>query len=276
MPSQEQIKKDSKGQSIYLKEWIPESVKGTVVLVHGLGEHIGRYEHVANAFNAAGYAVMGFDLPGHGCSGGVRGHVDSYETLMNLIASRLADAAQVYPNAKHFLYGHSLGGNLVLYYGLTRKPQLSGIIATSPAVGLSKELPSFQLFMAKVLSAISPSTTMDNGLDLAGLSHDQAVIQAYKDDPLVHGKISMRLAVNLVTSGKYLLEHAAEFPSLPLLLLQGSEDRLVNPAATDAFAKKCLAKITYNVYPGLYHELHNEFEKAEIIQTMISWMDEQK
>jgi alpha-beta hydrolase superfamily lysophospholipase len=275
MQSREKIVDELHGQKIYLKEWIPETVKGTVVLIHGLGEHIGRYDHVAAAFNQAGYAVMGLDLPGHGRSGGIRGHISSYESVMDLISSRLQDAGQCFPEATHFLYGHSLGGNLVLYYALTRNPHLTGIISTSPGLGVATPPPALQIAMGKVLSVIAPSVLMDNGLDLSGLSHDPAVIEAYKNDPLVHGKISARLAIKFLAAGKWIIENASKFPAIPLLLLQGGADRIVSPQATDEFAQKCTAKLTYKVYPGLYHELHNEFEKEEIITTMIDWMNQQ-
>ena len=261
---------------VYTKDWIPENVKGTVVLVHGLGEHVGRYEHVAEAFNQAGYALLGFDLPGHGKTGGKLGYIPSYEVVMDLITSRLADAARRFPSVPHFLYGHSLGGNMVLYYGLTCKPDLAGIISTSPGLRMAKAPPAAQVTLVKVLAKVAPSLAIDNGLDLSGLSHDAAVIQAYQADPLVHGKISTRLALDLIGSGQWIVAHAGEFPSIPLLLLQGGSDRLVSPKATDTFARGCSARLTYKVYDGLYHELHNEFEKKEIIQLMIDWMDKQK
>jgi len=276
MADQEQMVVSPQGQKIYVQEWIPETVKGTVVLVHGLGEHVCRYEHVARAFNRSSYAVMGFDLPGHGRTGGVRGHIPSYDAVMDLVAFRLADASRRFPGVPHFLYGHSLGGSLVLYYGLTRKPEVTGILCTSPALGLAKEAPFWQVTLVKLLAKVAPSMTIDNGLDRSGLSHDPAVIQAYQDDPLVHGKISLRLAVDLISNGQWIVAHAGAFPPIPLLLMQGSRDRLVSPKATDAFARGCSARLTYKVWDGLYHELHNEFEQNETIQLMIDWMDHQK
>jgi alpha-beta hydrolase superfamily lysophospholipase len=276
MADQEQMVISRQGQKVYIQEWIPETVKGTVVLVHGLGEHVGRYEHVARAFNRANYAVMGFDLPGHGRTEGVRGHIPSYDVVMDLIAFRLADASQRFPSVPHFLYGHSLGGSLVLYYGLTRKPEVAGIICTSPGLGLAKEAPAWQVTLVKLLAKVAPSLTIANGLDLSGLSHDPAVIKAYQDDPRVHGKISLRLAMDLLGNGQWIVAHAGAFPPIPLLLMQGSQDRLVSPKATDAFARACSAHLTYKVWDGLYHELHNEFEKDETIQFMIDWMDHQK
>jgi alpha-beta hydrolase superfamily lysophospholipase len=273
MADQEQMVVSPRGEQIFVHEWIPQTVKGTVVLVHGLGEHVGRYEHVARAFNEANYALLGFDLPGHGRTGGVRGHIPSTGVVMDLISSRLADASLRFPEVPHFLYGHSLGGNHVLYHGLTCRPAVAGIISTSPGLGLAKAAPAWQLALVKLLVRLAPSMTINNGLDRSGLSHDPAVIQAYQDDPLVHPKISTRLALDLVSNGEWIIAHAGEFPSIPLLLMQGSLDRLVSPQATDAFAKGCSAQLTYKVWEGLYHELHNEFEKDETIQFMVDWMD---
>jgi alpha-beta hydrolase superfamily lysophospholipase len=274
MPEQEKMIASPHGQ-IYIHEWIPPTVKGTVVLVHGLGEHVGRYAHVARTFNQAGYALLGFDLPGHGRTGGRRGHIPSLERVMDLVDFRLADAAQRFPAGRHFLYGHSLGGNLVLAYGLARKPQLTGILCTGPALGQLKPFPAWLVSLVSLLAKAAPGFTIGNMLDLSSLSHDPVVIQAYKADPLVHGKISLRLAVDLITGGESLVAHAGEFPPIPLLLMQGGRDRIVSPQATDAFARACSAPLTYKVWDGLYHELHNEYEQKEVVQTMVDWMDHQ-
>ena len=275
MADQQKMVSTPQGQ-IYVQEWIPEVVKGTVVFVHGLGEHVGRYAHVARAFNQAGYALLGFDLPGHGRTGGKRGHIPSLDRALDLVELRLADASQRYPGVPHFLYGHSMGGYLVLSYGLARKPKLTGIISTDPALGQLKPFPAWLVALVSGLAKIAPSVTINNMLDLSSLSHDPAVIQAYRDDPLVHPRISLRLAVDLIRGGGWIVAHAAEFPPIPLLLMQGSQDRIVSPQATEAFARACSAQLTYKSWDGLLHELHNEYEQAEVIQTMVDWMDRQK
>ncbi|RPI29542.1 MAG: alpha/beta hydrolase [Chloroflexota bacterium] len=273
MNSIERMVDSPKGGKIYVREWIPEKVRGTVVVVHGLGEHICRYTHVAAAMNQAGYAVIGFDLPGHGRSSGKRGHIASYAMAVDLISLMLVEAADRYPYAAHFLYGHSLGGSLALYYILTRKDSLTRIISTGPGLGFEDPAPAWKVALANVLVILSPSFTLDNGLDVNGLSHDSAVVRAYKDDPLVHRMLSTRLGLDLLYKGRWMVEHAGECPPAPLLLMVGSRDRLVSPKAVDEFAARCSARLTYKVWDKLYHELHNEFEKEEIIQYMIDWMD---
>ncbi len=264
---------DAKAVTITAQDWRPqEEPRAVVVLVHGLGEHIGRYQHVAEALNATGFGVIGFDLPGHGRSSGPRGHA-SYNQIMDDIDHLLKEAAQRYPGTPCFLYGHSLGGSLVLYYCLKRRPDLQGVIASAPGLATGVPVPSSKLFLAKVMAVLAPSYSMDNGLDLTYLSHDPAVIQAYKNDPLVHPKISASLGKDLLTSGSWILEHAGEF-RLPLLLMQGAGDRIVSVTYNTLFAKAVPQdKVTFKLWEGLYHEPHNEPEQQEVILYMIKWIN---
>lgn len=266
---------NANGQRIFAQAWKPDGeTRGAVVLVHGLGEHTGRYQHVAETLNAAGYALTGFDLPGHGRSEGTRGHASYNEILLD-IDRLLADVKQRYPTQPCFLYGHSLGGALVLYYALKRRPTtLAGVIATSPGLAVNTPVPAAKRLLAKVMSRLYPAFTMNNGLDWNYLSRDPSVAQRYKSDPLVHDRISARLGWDLLSLGPVMQAHAAEFP-VPLLLVQGSADRLVSPAATAAFAKAVPAdKLTYKVWEGFYHETHNEPEKQQVLQTMVDWLDQ--
>jgi acylglycerol lipase len=265
--------KNEAGLNLIGREWLPDAEPQAVVaLIHGLGEHCGRYQHVAEAFTQAGYAVIAFDLQGHGKSDGVRGHFLSYDSVMQDITHLLNEAKSRHPGVPLFLYGHSLGGNLVLFYTLKQKPQLAGVICTSPGLGVGK-VPAVKLFLGKVLYAVAPATQMENGLDVNGLSRDPEVAKKYLADPLVHSKISARLALDLINSGQWIVENAAQFPSVPLLLLQGSADRLVNPAMTELFSKNAPAKLmTYKVFDGHLHELHNEHDKADTIALMSRWI----
>ena len=252
--------------------WEPEaSLRAVVCLVHGLGEHTGRYAHVAAALNEAGYAVLGFDLRGHGKSEGPRGHTPTYDTLMDDIGRLLDEAAQRHPGKSQFIYGHSLGGNLVLNYALRRKPPLAGVVSTSPAIRVTHPLPATQLALAKVMNRLQPTMQMPNGLSLDNLARDPEVIRAYKSDPLVHNKISVRLAVEMLQAGEWALTHAAEFP-LPLLLVHGTADELTSAAATQEFAGKVRGDCTLKLWDGFYHETHNEPEKAEVLGFMVAWI----
>jgi alpha-beta hydrolase superfamily lysophospholipase len=260
------------GVNMYARGWAPKGKpKAAIALVHGHGEHVGRYEHVAAALTDKGYAMLGFDLRGHGKSGGPRGHSPTYDALMEDIEAFLKQVDERYPGLPCFLYGHSLGGNLVLNYALRRKPDLRGVIATGPWLKLAFQPPASQLTLGRLMNGIAPGFTQNSKLDTKGLSHDQAVVNAYEQDPLVHDKISARLFVAMYESGLWALEHAAEFP-LPLLLMHGSADPLTSAKASQEFAEKAGDKVTLRVWDGMYHEIHNEFEKAEVFKVMLDWL----
>lgn len=259
--------------SFYFQGWQTETpAKAVVCLVHGLGEHSGRYAHVAEALNAAGYTLFGFDLRGHGKSGGARGHTPTYDVLMDDIGRLLDEAAARYPDRPRFLYGHSLGGNLVLNYGLRRKPAIAGVISTSPGLRVTNPLPPLQIALARVMNKLQPGMQIANGLALDGLARDPEVIRAYTHDPLVHNKISVRLATGMLDAGEWAIVHAAEFP-LPLLLVHGTADKLTSARATEEFAAKVPAgRCTLKLWEGFYHETHNEPEKAEVLAYMVNWL----
>ncbi len=184
----------------------------------------------------------------------------------------LENAGERFPGAPLFLYGHSMGGGLVLYYTLKRQTSLHGVIATSPMLGTAN-VPAWKITLAKVLSSLMPAFTLANGLDLSNLSRDPAVIEAYVNDPLVHDRVSALLGRDLLTTGAWIAARAGEYP-LPLLLMQGSKDHIVSLAATEAFARQVPPeKITFKVWEGLCHECHNEPEQDQVIQTMVDWID---
>lgn len=259
---------------IVVYEWKADQPKAVVFLVHGLGEHAGRYDHVAVALNRAGYSLIGFDHPGHGKSDGVRGHISSYDLVFDLIDQLRQEAAKQYPGLPQFVYGHSMGGNFVLYYLYKRQPKLAGAIVTSPGLGTADPVPVWKTTLGKVLYNLAPSFQMDNGLKREGLARDPAVVAAYNADPLVHGKISARLALDMLGHGKEMIADAGAFPAVPLLLMQGSKDMLVSPPMTDQFAKGFKGDLMYKVWDGMYHELHNEPEKQQVLDTITGWLDQ--
>ena len=265
--------KNALGQRIAAQDWTPEGgITGAIGLVHGLGEHTGRYDAVAQALNSAGFALTGFDLPGHGRSDGSRG-VAAYDNILNDIDHLLVEISHRYPGQPQFLYGHSLGGALVLYHALKRRPSLKGVVASSPGLAPGMPTPRVQFLFANVMARVAPGFAIPNGLDLNNLSHDAAIIQAYKADPLVHDRVSARLGLDLITCGQWIQAHAAEFP-LPLLLFRGSADHLVSGEAIQTFSQAVPAgKLTYKVWDGLYHETHNEIEKDQVLAYMIAWLE---
>lgn len=259
---------------IFAQGWEPDqrAPKAAICLVHGLGEHSGRYEHVAEAFTKDGYAMFGFDLRGHGRSGGPRGHFPSSEAVLQDIDLLFTHARERYPELPLILYGHSLGGILVLYYGLKRKPKVKGVIATSPGLHTALESQTGKIIAAQILGFVAPTVLLPSGLDAHAISHTQAVIDKYQQDPLVHDKISLGFGRTMLGVTKWTLEHAAEFPA-PLLLMHGKEDRIAFPSSSIEFAAAAPEKSTLVLWDEGYHELHNEPEQAEVLKTMLIWMN---
>ncbi len=250
-----------------------DSVKGVINLVHGLGEHSGRYAHVAEAFTKAGYHFAAFDLRGHGLSAGKRGHTPDFSTLLDDIELFLEESKKKFGDSyPHFLYGHSLGGSLVINYILKRKADLAGVISTSPGLKTAFEPPKLKIMVGKVMSKIWPTMIMPNGLEKAALSRDDAVVKAYEDDVYVHDRLSAKLGVELLENGQYAFDHAQDF-SFPMLLMHGTEDRITSPEASRKFAEKAGSQVELVLWEGYYHETHNDFGKEKVIEKMISWVD---
>jgi alpha-beta hydrolase superfamily lysophospholipase len=259
---------------IFAQAWEPTmpQPKAVVCLVHGLGEHTSRYAHVAEAFGRQGFVLFGADLRGHGRSGGARGHISSIEDFMKDIDVSLEQARLRYPGLPLILYGHSLGGIQVLCYGLTRKPNIKGVIATSSGLHTALEKQHLKIMMAKVLGALMPNTSLPSGLDSTSISRDEKVVQAYNNDPLVHDKISLGFGRVMIGVTSWVLAHACEF-SLPLLLMHGKADKIAFPSSSIEFAAPLKEKCTLVLWDDAYHELHNEAEKEEVFKTMTLWMD---
>lgn len=168
-----------------------------------------------------------------------------------------------------------MGASLVLYMLLTCKPEIKGAIVTAPGLRTAEPVPPMKMLMAKVFNKILPKFTMNNGLYLPGLSRDEDVVQKYKTDPLVTPMISARLGMELLSNGPWMIDHASEL-SIPILLMQGTADKLVNPAATAEFASKApKSLVTFKEWAGFYHELHNEPEKLDVFETEIAWLKKQ-
>lgn len=260
----------SDGLNLFWQAWEPTgAVHGTVCLVHGLGEHSGRYAHVAAAFTTAGLSLHAIDLRGHGLSEGPRGHTPSLAQWFDDIDLLLRGAS---PDRPLFLYGHSLGGILILSYGIHRRSQLTGIISTGPVLRISAEVPPLKAVLGKILAGLWPTFSQRSGLIAADLSHDQEVVQAYIDDPLVHDWISSRLFVEMIAAGQDTLEKAADF-QLPVLLYHAQIDRLTDRTATEDFYTKIgSTDKTLHIWPNLYHEVHNEPEKDQVLAEMIEWI----
>lgn len=260
------------GTALHATWWEPAGApKGAVCRIHGLGEHSGRHEHVARRLAEAGYAVAMIDLRGHGRSSGTRGHLPLNDALDD-VDTLLADARSRAPQVPLFLFGHSLGGLIVLLYAMRRTPQVAGVVASAPALRSPVLEQTLKIEAAKRLGSVLPWVAIPSGLDDSGLSRDQSVIDAYRADPYVHDKASFRLGKDGAEGAQWALAHAGQFEP-PLLLIHGSSDPIVYPSGTEEFARKVPGDVTLKIYQGLLHEPHNEPEKDEVLTDIVNWLD---
>jgi acylglycerol lipase len=248
-----------------------ENARAVVILVHGLGEHMQRYSHWAALFNKAEIGFAGIDLPGHGRSEGRRGSVKNYRQVGEMIDILLNTCKKTFPGVPVFIYGHSLGGGIVLEYLLRKNPGIKGAIVTSPWLRLSFEPPRIKVVMASVMKNLLPGLIQPSGLNVNHISHDELVVEKYKADPLVHDKISVSLFHAAMTAAKYSLDNAGEL-KIPTLILHGSDDQICSPEGSREFAAKT-DKAELKIWEGGYHELHNEPFKEEVFKYIIEWMN---
>jgi alpha-beta hydrolase superfamily lysophospholipase len=261
------------GLQLYAQGWQPATPPRAVAcLVHGIGEHSGRYAHVADVLGKAGLAVLTFDLRGHGKSQGPRGHTPTFDAFMQDIDLLFAEADQRFAGLPRFLYGHSLGGVLVLNYALRRKPAVLGVVATSSGLRTSVEQQALKVAIAKGLGSIIPTLSLPTGLDVQGLSRDPEIIRKYQNDPLVHGVATLGMAKTTFQAIEWAFAHAAEF-SLPLLLVHGTADPIAFARGSQEFAARVPKDCTLKLWEGLYHETHNEPEKEQVFAYLLEWLE---
>ena len=265
----------SDGDNVAIQDWPLEpgaDLRGVVVIVHGLGEHAGRYDHVARRLNDWGFAVRGFDHYGHGESGGARGGLPSENRLLDDLAD-IIDSTRVRMNKATplILLGHSMGGLVVARFVSLRMRPVQGLVMSSPA--LDPGLSPAQKFLLAVLPRIAPNLRVSNGLNPAMISHDPAVVQAYRNDPLVHDRISARLGRFIADAGAATVASAPNW-KVPTLLMYAGSDMLLNPAGSRAFAASAPAGIVSSrCFEDLYHEIFNELDTKAVFAELKTWLD---
>lgn len=259
-----------KGMKLHYRYWLPKDPQKVLAIVHGLGEHGGRYAHVSEHFAEAGFAVYALDLRGHGKSKGKRGHTTSYQALLNDIEEFLKTIRSHYTDLPIILYGHSMGGNLVANYMLRMNTnELAGYALSAPYFQLAFEPPAWKVKLADILGSLLPSLSQPNGLNIQHLSKLPEEVAKYKNDPLVHPHITVRLYNETARAARFALE-SDKIIELPGYILHGGADRIIAPEGSAAFAAKQTNAIRV-VYLKAYHEPHNDEESAEVIQNLIEW-----
>jgi alpha-beta hydrolase superfamily lysophospholipase len=263
------------GENLALYDWpLPEGSarRGTVLMVHGLGEHDGRYGHVAQHLNAWGFGARAYDHYGHGRSSGPRGGLNHDARLLDDLAD-LVDATRkrMAPGEPLVLLGHSLGGLVAARFASLHLRPLDGLVLSSPA--LDTGMSAVQKLLLATLPRIAPNLRVGNGLEVQALSHDPQVVRAYQADPLCHDRISARLGRFLAEAGPATLARAPHW-AVPTLLLWAGADRLVRPAGSAAFAAAAPRNmVEAHCFESLYHELFNELDAAPVFAALRAWLD---
>ncbi len=265
----------SDGDNIAVQDWPlaqGRTLRGVVILVHGLGEHAGRYDHVARRLNEWGFAVRGYDQYGHGESGGARGGLPDDKRLLSDLAD-IIDSTRVRMNkgTPLILMGHSMGGLVAgRFVSLNVRP-VEGLVMSSPA--LDAGLNALQKLLVAVLPKVVPNLLVSNGLNVNYISHDPAVVHAYQLDKLVHDRVSARLARFIAEAGPETLA-CAPLWKLPTLLMYAGADKLVSPQGSRAFAAAAPTQfVTTRCFDAMYHEIFNELDAEPVFDTLKTWLD---
>jgi len=252
--------------------------RGTLLVVHGLGEHVGRYDALALRLNASGWRVSGFDHRGHGQSDGARGAIARRDSMLQDLA-RVIDALRNEVGGKLVLLGHSMGGLIAARFvaeGLQARPaawhrEVDALVLSSPA--LDTGMSAAQRALLAVLGPLAPWLAVSNGLQPEWISRDAGVVAAYRADPLVHDRITPHLA-RFIVDGGTLVRGAAPRWRVPTLLMWAGADRCVAPGGSAAFAAAAPREVvTAREWPGLAHEIFNEPERADVLRMLVRWLD---
>lgn len=264
------------GAKRFHHSWLPESSSPWAILtvIHGFGDHSGRYAGMGTSLASLGIGVRAIDMIGHGRSPGRQGCIDSYDQLLDEVENSVAQSTQMFPRMPHFLFGQSMGGNLVLNLALRRPESLSGvsgIVAGSPMLKATKMPKENFMNAGRWLATKIPNWRIKTPVVVSKLSSDRRAQDAYLMDRWVHRNMSLRLAANLIDSGLWALQHAWMLKH-PTLLMHGSDDALTCPAASQCFADATEEVVTFKSWAGCRHDLHDDVQRERVFAFMVHWM----
>ncbi|MDP6369695.1 MAG: alpha/beta hydrolase [Planctomycetota bacterium] len=258
-----------------MRQWPLANPRGRLVLVHGFGEHSGRYDHVAAALNAAGFSVHACDLRGHGESGGTRVFIERFDDYLDDVASLVAEVEATTGDQPAFLLGHSMGGQIAALYALQGQPPLVGVILSSPAMGFAVHVPAWKAAAGRFFSRFIPKLTLPSGLDRGLLSHDPRVKEELDADPLAELGATARWYTECLGAQEAALAQAPDL-SLPLLSLVSGADEITDAAATRRFHEAAgSADKSWIEYEDMYHEIFNELDRQRVLADLCAWLGDQ-
>jgi lysophospholipase len=258
--------------TLFTRAWEAEPGSTAVGIVHGLGDHSGRWERVGRTLQSRGFSAYALDLPGHGRSEGRRGHVRSWEDYRKAVTRFMNEVCSVGPGRKCALLGHSLGGLIALDWADQHPDMVDALILSAPPFELSLRPAALKVHAARIIGLLWPGFSQSNQIPPSLLTHDPEVIRAHRSDPLVHFRISARLFLELRRMRRALTSVAATH-AIPTLLVQGGADPVTACGGCAAWAKNAReGMVTYREYPGLYHEVLNEVEGPAILDEIVEWL----
>lgn len=258
---------------IYSQCWQPEEKPRAVLcLVHGHGEHSGRYTYMAKFLTDSGFALAAFDLRGHGRSQGQRGFFPKYNILLEDITLFLKEIKKLYNKTPLFLYGQSLGGNLVINYTLKYEPRLTGVIVAAPLLRTTFKPPAWKIFLGKIMYTVWPTLSLSSGVDLYGLSRDTNVVRSRLNDTLYHNRVTPRF-LDVFKAGEWVI-YNTERLDIPLLLMHGNADKITSVDASREFASSAGASCELKIWEGYYHAFHEEVDREVVFEYLLEWMKE--
>jgi alpha-beta hydrolase superfamily lysophospholipase len=264
-------------RKVFAQSWQTDGTpRGSVNLIHGLGEHSGRYARWGNLFAGAGYVLTVMDLLGHGRSEGKPGHVASYQLLLDQVDLMLQKSEENFPGIHRILYGHSMGGNIAINYAISKDPPVSALIASSPWLRLVVQPSAGEWIFSSVAGSLLPGLRVKvkrTGAEL--LSHDPDHWADVRSDPLVHRRVSARFAYDIINMGEYALRHVYKI-NKPFLLMHGDADEITSHKTSEEFVANTSERTRLKIWEGLRHELHNEFEYREVFGYIVDWLGEHK
>lgn len=265
------------GVNIFYRHYQAPNERARLVIAHGLGEHSGRYGNVVNWLLPKDISIWAPDHRGHGKSGGKRGHILNFEQYLLDLRLMVEIAREQLPvNRKVFLLGHSMGGLIAIFFALRNPELIDGLIASSPALGMVIEVPAIKSILGKVMSFLWPGLTMANELDATKISHDEAVVNAYQNDPLIHDRVSARWFTEFLSAMETVNQQAAHI-KVPTLLQIAGDDHLVNVQSSKRFFENLTVNDkTLYFYEGLYHEVFNEMleQRQKVLGDLENWLED--
>jgi acylglycerol lipase len=259
--------------NIFYRTWAIDNAKAALVIAHGVGEHSGRYQHLAEYFNRIGYSVYALDHRGHGGSDGKQGHIESFAAYGDDLHSFITFVKQQGFDNRVHLIGHSMGGLIATAYGI-RYADVQSIILSAPGYRAKRNVGKLKLSLVKILEKVAPALTVPNELNTSGISRSQSVIERYLNDPLVHGRISLRWFLSFLKESEFVSNNLDRF-NLPCLLLLAESDLLVDSTVSEQYFngfasdKKVICR-----YPESYHEIFNEVEESQLaFAEVFKWIE---